>query len=359
MTINHCQFINLEGDPLFDVMNSSGIIVKNTSFTNNSIEEFDPSGLVRLKNIAFTGNSFDQELWETLPGQEPLAKNEATLPAEAAKVFEGAKWDGYEPVATRYYQWPLASTVVTVMQKGGHNVLCLLRGSGDMDAFRLAFANDRALYQGDRVPSLFIDDGMGFVRFEYTDGDPPHGSSEAEGYVFCSRWYWEVEMEAKADGDWEYMLLDAYRLYPEPHDPGCAYYDMMRVSMGIVDGGLRLQSRYEPYGDSWYAWETLAETDGNADTAPCDLAVFEIAKCNAGFDSLAATTNLRFEWDDWGDDGADSFDGGENAESKTITVSTAEELADAIGSNTTIILSSGVYNLSEANQSAFLTGEKY
>ena len=47
-----------------------------------------------------------------------------------------------------------------------------------------------------------------------------------------------------------------------------------------------------------------------------------------------------------------------NREPKTIAVSTAEELVDAIGSNTVIVLSNGVYNLSEIHQGAYSTGEK-
>lgn len=224
-------------------------------------------------------------LWENIRGQELLAKIEAALPAKAAKVFESAEWDGYEPVATAQYQWPAVGMVVTVMRKDGHNVLCLLTDEGT-DGYRLVVANDRAVYQDDRVPSLFIDDGMGFVCFEYTDEDPYLGSRSTEGYVFCSRWYWEEEMEKAAVGDWEYMLLDAYRLYPEPH----AYYGMTRVSMDIADGGLRLQSRYEPYGDSWEAWEPLAKMD--SDTTCYDLAVFDIARCNEDFDTLETVSGI-------------------------------------------------------------------
>jgi len=48
-----------------------------------------------------------------------------------------------------------------------------------------------------------------------------------------------------------------------------------------------------------------------------------------------------------------------NQESKTITASTAEEFVDAIGSNTIILLSNGIYNLSETHQGGFPTDEKY
>ena len=46
-----------------------------------------------------------------------------------------------------------------------------------------------------------------------------------------------------------------------------------------------------------------------------------------------------------------------NPEPKTIAVSTAEAFVDAIDSNTTIILSSGVYNLSQVRQDTFATGK--
>jgi len=48
-----------------------------------------------------------------------------------------------------------------------------------------------------------------------------------------------------------------------------------------------------------------------------------------------------------------------NQETTTIAVSTAEEFVNAIGSNTTIILSDGEYNLSRVNQGVFSTEEKY
>jgi len=279
VTFDRCQFINLYGEALFCAWDCSNIAVRNSSFFQNRVDVLHASGPLRYQNNTFAGNWFDEP--------EP---DEAALPAEAAKVFEGAEWDGYEPIATRYYQWPGASLVFTVMQKEGHNALCLLVGSGGMDAFRLALSNDRALYQDSRVPSLFIDDGMGFLCFEYTDGNAAAGSPGSEAYVFCSRWYWEQEMERTADGDWEYMLLDAYRLYPAPYEPGYPYDDATHYSMDITETGLRLQSRVESYGGSW---ETLTETE--ACTAHYDLAAFDIARCNADYEALLALAGITFE----------------------------------------------------------------
>lgn len=230
-------------------------------------------------------DSFD--LYENPPGWALLKKIEAMLPAPAKKVFAGEEWEGYEPVATGYYDWSEKSgLLVTVMRRDGHNVLCVLDRRDAAEGYKLIVANDRAVRQGDCAPELYIEDAMGFVFISYADADAPAGLPTAEGYVFCSRWYWEEEMEQTASGDWEYMLLDAYRVYPEPHSPGYAYYGTTRLSMSFDDEKLVLQGRAESYDNTWDSWETLAEMD--ADTATYDLALFDIARCDADFAALAA-----------------------------------------------------------------------
>ena len=280
ITFDRCQFANLDNDVLFYVQDCLDIIVQNSSFINNTAEDLHTSEHVRFINNTFTGNAFDE-----------IGLAETALPAEAAKVFEDAEWDGYEPVTSTYYQWPAVGMAVTLMRKNDHSVLCLLRDEGA--GYRVVAANDRAVYQDGRVPSMYIDDGMGLVCFEYTDENAPEGLPETEGYVFCSRWYWEEEMERTAQGDWEYMLLDAYRLYPEPHEPGYPYYDVTRYSMDFSEIGLRLESRYEFYGDPPDAWETLAQME--VDAALYDLAVFDIARCNADYETLMAMAEISFE----------------------------------------------------------------
>lgn len=224
--------------------------------------------------------SFD--LWHNVPGQEMLAKIDVMLPAGAEKVFEGGEWAGYEPAATAFYDWPVLSTVVTVMRKDGHNVLCVLETPADVADYRLVVANDRAVYQGDDIPELYIDDAWGSIYVEYADEDL---FPIAEGYTFCTRWFWEEEMGETAHSDWAYALLEAYRVYPEPHDPDYAYYDRARLSMDFAEGKSRLQGRWEPYGDSPEPWETLAEIELSA--VAYDLAVFDIGQCNEDFERLA------------------------------------------------------------------------
>jgi len=57
-TVDRCQFVNLECYALFDVEDSSDIVVINSSFTDNAAKAMDPSGLIRFENNTFTGNSF-------------------------------------------------------------------------------------------------------------------------------------------------------------------------------------------------------------------------------------------------------------------------------------------------------------
>ena len=64
MVIDQCQFANIRmtdyADALFDVADSSGIVVQNTIFTNNSATNLDPSELILFQNNTFSGNSFDE-----------------------------------------------------------------------------------------------------------------------------------------------------------------------------------------------------------------------------------------------------------------------------------------------------------
>jgi len=63
-TIDHCQFTHIRtvypDGSLFDVTDSSGIVVKNSSFTDNTAGDIDPSRLIRFENSAFTGNAFGE-----------------------------------------------------------------------------------------------------------------------------------------------------------------------------------------------------------------------------------------------------------------------------------------------------------
>lgn len=98
------------------------------------------------------------EIWDNEAGEVLLEKIAAMLPAAAAGVFAGEEWAGYVPVTTghfyMYYEWGIwedweevSGPLVTVMQKDGHNVLCVLRESGS-EGYRLVLANDRAVRQG-------------------------------------------------------------------------------------------------------------------------------------------------------------------------------------------------------------------
>jgi tetratricopeptide (TPR) repeat protein len=226
------------------------------------------------------------ELWHNLEGRELLAKINRMLPAGAGKVFEGTAWEDYEPVATAVYRWRLLSAVATVLRKDGHDVLCLMEGSGDPETYRLVAANDRAVRQDGAVPSLYIDDAMGSLTVEYTYPDAPQGAYAAEGYIFCTRWFWEEMEEYEAEGDWEYRLLMAYRLYPEPHAPGAKYVDSDGICLSFSPDSLMLESFEASYDGSWGGWDLLAETDADNAAFAYDLARFDIALCDHDFITL-------------------------------------------------------------------------
>jgi len=58
VTMDGCQFINLEAYALFYGWDSTGIVVKNSSFIHNTADYLDWSGLVLFQGNTFTGNSF-------------------------------------------------------------------------------------------------------------------------------------------------------------------------------------------------------------------------------------------------------------------------------------------------------------
>ena len=96
VTIDHCQFINLECKQLFYVEDSSEIVVKNSSFTNNAAEALDPSRLIRFESNTFTGNSFGDA--DEAPGaaQVPLdpsaSLEEQSESVETVETGEGVSY---------------------------------------------------------------------------------------------------------------------------------------------------------------------------------------------------------------------------------------------------------------------------
>ena len=58
ITFSQCRFYNLKGDSLFSVTASPETIVRNSSFTGNTVSYLDSSGLVRFENNSFSDNLF-------------------------------------------------------------------------------------------------------------------------------------------------------------------------------------------------------------------------------------------------------------------------------------------------------------
>ncbi len=251
--------------------------------------------LLELERIGEAKGALSEALydWNDPKVLALAARIDVMLPADARKVFEGPEWAGYEPVATKRYEWSKASSIIaTVMRRGEHNVLCVLKWDDSLDGYRLVVQNDRAVYQGDRVPALYIDDAFGSIYFEYTDDAALTGYPAVEGYTFCTRWYWEEETEQTAVDDWDYTLLNAYREYPEAHDPGSEYYETARLSLGFVGNKLRLMGWWESYdGYVTDERELLAETDMYP--ARYSMTAFDIGRLGADFDAMMAETDTE------------------------------------------------------------------
>lgn len=154
----------------------------------------------------------------------PAISQAQDLPLSEAMqhVFDEAQWDGYEVVAQAGYggNEGFAAQQAFILKKGDHNVLCIVESQPGTTDFQISIQTDKAIYQGDLLPSLLIDTGGDALFYTYHHDD---GSIASE--MFGS---------IKQEGIWSVPTLFLYHnadengLYPEIQvfmDDGQIYRD--------------------------------------------------------------------------------------------------------------------------------------
>lgn len=142
----------------------------------------------------------------------PLSVLAEALPEPVAAVFAAdPRWEGYVPVAHTPYgsaETGHAWEIALVMQKEGHNVLCILERTEESEAYALSIANENAVLQGDILPSLMIDTGGGALFYTYTFDD---GEVSTVHYI---------SMKANGAGDWGPVGAE---VFAHPGEDGSVY----------------------------------------------------------------------------------------------------------------------------------------
>lgn len=144
------------------------------------------------------------------------------LPSAATQVFDGPEWEGYTVAALAGYggNENFTAQYAFIMKKGDHNVLCIVEREPGAANFQITIQTDRAVYQGDLLPSLLIDSGGDalFYTYRYDSGN-----------LTC-----EMYGSIKQDGIWGaptlflYYGMDEDGLYPEAQvfsDHGFLFYN--------------------------------------------------------------------------------------------------------------------------------------
>lgn len=113
-----------------------------------------------------------------------------SFPESAAKLFQSARWEGYQPVVVSGHgdENSLTGQYAVLMKKGDHNVLCMVEKEQGQDEFFITVENDKAVYQGDLLPSLFIDSAGDALFYTY---------QRDAGDIRSERYH-----SSKVDGQW-------------------------------------------------------------------------------------------------------------------------------------------------------------
>lgn len=98
-----------------------------------------------------------------------LAEMRTQLSPDAAKVFEDARWEGYAPVVVSGFGdgGSQRGQYAVLMKKGDHNVLCIVEKEPGQSTFTINVETDKAVYQGDALPSLLIDTAGDVLFYTY------------------------------------------------------------------------------------------------------------------------------------------------------------------------------------------------
>lgn len=121
----------------------------------------------------------------------PAGLAEDSLPEEALRLFDTPQWAGYDIADVSGYggNASFAAQYAVLLCRAGHNVLCILEKPPEADAFAITLQTDRAVYQGDKLPSLLIDTGGDALFYTY------RGTAAGEVAM-------EMLSSAKTDGVW-------------------------------------------------------------------------------------------------------------------------------------------------------------
>lgn len=97
------------------------------------------------------------------------------LPTEALRAFDAPQWAGYTVMAASGYggNAAFAAQYAVVLRGETRNVLCIVEKPPDATAYSITLETDKALYQGDAIPSLLIDTGgdVLFYTYRHEGGD--------------------------------------------------------------------------------------------------------------------------------------------------------------------------------------------
>lgn len=99
-----------------------------------------------------------------------------------------------------------AAQYALLLKKGGHNVLCIAEKAPDEAEARIVLETDRAVYQGDAVPSLLIDTGGDSLFYTYR---------HAEGEAIASERYHSI----KQNGEWSSVGICIFQAPEEGRYP--------------------------------------------------------------------------------------------------------------------------------------------
>lgn len=230
-------------------------------------------------------------LWEVLDVEPEYqraldiqAAIEKMLPPGAEEAFAEERWDGWDVVATGFYEEsPQPYTVVAALRKGEDNVLCVLRRTGGQGAYTIVLENDRALYPGDRTPTIYYEGHVGEMITIVYEVDLGRSIPGYNGFSFYND---------EEDDEDRYEFYWAYREIPEPGDDGYtdrygnfhSTVDFCRYEISENDGALSLTQRW---GNPTEVWDNEREFLAEVEGAPGSLALasFDIARCDAMFDS--------------------------------------------------------------------------
>jgi len=163
-----------------------------------------------------------------------FAEMSVSLPECSGFLFQSARWEGYQPAVVSGFGNENSSTgqYAVIMKKGDHNVLCIVEKAQGQDEFLITVENDKAVYQGDLLPSLLIDTGGDTLFYSYR---------KDEGDITSERCH-----ASKFDGQWSTVDVILFHKPQEGRFP--------ETLLSIHDGELRYTMQWADENDNIMEW---------------------------------------------------------------------------------------------------------